>query len=299
MSRLLARLALAAASVLLVLGSAELGMRLFNVGQVMTYQSDPRYGYIMRASQRISTYGEEIQINSLGLRGPELMDPKPPDVLRLVFTGDSITYGGGRIPERKLFCRLIEDYAAADGLRVEAVNLSAPGWSPRNWAAWLDAHGTLDADLILPVIPAIDLQRPFTTMDKVGIIDHQPLLRLGTLWLKVKMRRIPGLPLTDESLQANIQALRALRDRFSGTPFVAVFIESRPGDDVRPSYWGPYEELYPDAIDLRRSLSAAEFFDDVHFGVPGHAAIAEQIWAQLRPRLRALLAARAGAARPL
>jgi lysophospholipase L1-like esterase len=294
---LAARLALATASVALVLGTAELLMRALDVGQIMTYQADPRFGYLMRASQRISTYGEVISINSLGLRGPELRDPKPPDVLRVLFMGDSITYGGGRIRESELFCRRFEALAAANGLRIEAVNGSAPGWSPQNWAAWLEVYGTLDADLVLLVLPAIDLRRPFTTMEKVGVVDHQPTLRLGTLWLKLEMQRIPGLPLTNESLDANIAALRSVLARFPKTPFLAVFIESRPGDDgPRPSYWGPYEQLFPEAVDLRTSLGLPDFFDDVHLTAVGHASVARLMWAQLEPRLRELLAARA--ARP-
>ena len=48
MSRLAARLGLAAASLFLVLGSAEAALRIFGFGEVMTYQADPRFGYLMR-----------------------------------------------------------------------------------------------------------------------------------------------------------------------------------------------------------------------------------------------------------
>jgi hypothetical protein len=67
---LLARLSLAVVAVVLVLCLAELGMRILGVGGVMTYAPDPRFGYLMRPSQVVSTYGDPIEINALGLRGP-------------------------------------------------------------------------------------------------------------------------------------------------------------------------------------------------------------------------------------
>jgi lysophospholipase L1-like esterase len=290
---LLSRLALALGAVCLVLGAFELTMRLLGVGEVMTYQADPTWGYLMRPSQRVSTWGVTVEINSLGLRGPELRDPKPPGVLRLLFAGDSVTYGGGRVPEAQLFVRVVESLAAQDGLRVESVNLSASGWSPANWAAWLRTRGKLDADLILPVLPAIDLRRDFSTAEKVGVVDRAPLLRLTTLWLKIRSRSIPGLSQTDENLQANLAALLELKEHFSDTPFQAVFIETRPGDaTVQPGDWAPYEALFSDAIDLRRVLTASDYVDAVHLSAVGHVRVGAKIYAQLVPRLRKLRAAR-------
>jgi lysophospholipase L1-like esterase len=290
---LLLRLALALAAVCLVLGAAEVTLRLLGVGQVMTYQADPRYGYLMRPSQRVSTWGEVIEINSLGLRGPELQDPKPPGALRLLFAGDSVTYGGGYIPEPQLFVRVVESLAAQDGLRVESVNVSAPGWSPGNWAAWLRAHGTLDADLIVPVLPAIDLRRHFSTAEQVGLVEQAPLLRLTTLWLKIRSRSIPGLSQTEENLQANLASLLELEEHFSDTPFQAVFIETRSGDTtVQSSDWAPYEALFPGAIDLRHVLTAPDYNDAVHLSAVGHAHVGAKVYAQLVSRLRKLRSAR-------
>jgi len=89
------------------------------LAQVMTYERDPRYGYLMRPRQMVSTYGDPIEINALGLRGPPLLEPKPEGVVRVLFLGDSITYGGGRIHEGELFCRRIENAARDDGFRLE------------------------------------------------------------------------------------------------------------------------------------------------------------------------------------
>jgi lysophospholipase L1-like esterase len=281
------RVSLAVASVALVFCTAEIGMRIAGLGEVMTYRADSRFGYLMRPSQRVSTYGDVIEINSLGLRGPELADPKPPGVIRILFLGDSITYGGGRIPERDLFCRRIEALAANDGLRVESANASAPGWSPQNWAAWVAANGIVGADLVVPVIPAIDRARPLAAAAEYGVAQHPPLLRLTTLWLKLQAMRMPRVPLTDEAMAANVRAISDVLARLGAIPRLAVFVPSRDVDE-RPERWAPYEALFPDALDLRAGFSPGDFLDDVHFSVSGHRKLAEDIYARLRPRLASL-----------
>jgi hypothetical protein len=276
-------------SVFLVLAAAELGMRVTGLGEVTTYRPDPRWGYLMQPGQRVAPYGSPVEINSLGLRGPELRDPKPPGVTRVMFLGDSITYAGGRVPEAGLFLRRLETLAAEHGLAVESVNVSAPGWSPQNWVAWTAANGLLGADLVVPVIPTIDLARPFARPEQHEFLERPPLLRLGNLWLKVRALRVPSVPLTEESLVANLAAIREFESRLNGVPLVAVFIPSQtPGDHLE--WWLPYEKEFPDALDLRQSLEPSDFLDVVHLAASGHAKVGERIWERLRPQLEALAA---------
>jgi hypothetical protein len=284
---LLARLGLAAAALLLVLALAELGMRVLGVGQVMTYDRDTRFGYVMRPSQVISTYGDPIEINALGLRGPPVLEPKPPGIVRVLFLGDSITYGGGRVYEGDLFCRRVEARAREDGFRVEAVNVSAPGWGPQNWTAWVEAHGVLDADVIVMVIPAVDRARPFGELDAYGMVDAKPILRLSTLWLKAKAVRLQSVPLTDEALELNIAALTRLKTFVGARPLLAVFVPSQ-GEDPRADRWLPFQALFPEALDLRGRFGAQDYFDADHFSAAGHRVIAEGIYERLRVTLAEL-----------
>jgi hypothetical protein len=298
MMRLGARLAFAVGGLVLALAVAEVTMRALGVGQVMTYEASASCGYLMRPSQQVSTYGNVISISSLGLRGPELKEPKPPNSLRVLFAGDSVTYGGGQVAEPDLFVRRIETLAAAEGLRVESVNLSAPGWSPMNWSGWLNSHGALGADILVPVIPTADLRRPFSTLGSMGVFDHQPALRLSIFWLKLRQRRAFGLPPSDENLHMNVLALKQMRERFADKPFLAVFVESQIGEEgLHPEYWTQFEAIFPDRVDLRNGLAPADFIDGAHLTAAGHADVAQRIWAQLGPQLRELLRARA--ARPL
>lgn len=284
---MLARLGLAAAAVLLVLALAELAMRVLGIGQVMTYDRDTRYGYVMHPLQVIATYRDPIEINALGLRGPPLLEPKPPGIVRVLFLGDSITYGGGRVYEGDLFCRVLEAMAREDGLRVEAVNVSAPGWGPQNWTAWVDANGLLEADAVVMVLPAVDRARPFGNLDAYAMIDEKPALRLSTLWLKLKSLRLQSVPLTDEALALNVKALEHLKTLVGNRPLLTVFVPSE-GEDPRPDRWQPFEQIFPDALDLRGHFSASDFFDTEHFSAAGHRVIASGIYERLRPTLAEL-----------
>ena len=290
---MLPRVGLAIAAVFVALSLAELGMRVVGVGQVMTYAPDPRFGYIMRPSQVISTYGDSIEINALGLRGPPILDPKPRGVVRILFLGDSITYGGGRTYEGSLFCRILERLAREDGFRVEAVNVSAPGWGPQNWTAWVEVNGLLKADMIVVVIPAIDRARPFATLAENAMEEEQPMLRLTTLWLKWREVVTRGVPLTDEAMHENVGALERLKGLVGARPLLAVFLSSM-GPDQRPDRWTPYELLFPKALDLRAGFGNDDYLDAIHFSSSGHRIIGTEIYARLRPTLGELSAAAAG-----
>jgi lysophospholipase L1-like esterase len=292
-----AKLALAAASVLLVFGAAEAGMRVLGLGEIMTYRADPRFGYLMEPGRTVTTWGVPVHINSLGLRGPELLDPKPADVIRVMFLGDSITYGGGRIPEDELFLRRVESLAKQKGFRVESVNASAPGWSPQNWAAWLKANGTMSADVVVAVVPTIDLRRPFATPAEHSLLEHQPLLRLTSIWQRLSGVGQPGVPLTREAGESNLRAVAEVASQLAPQPLLGVFVPSREKADGEAEVWAPYERQFPGALDLRGALQPSDFFDDVHLSLAGHRLVGERIWEYLAPRISELAAARAAVVR--
>lgn len=296
MGRRLARLTLSGVIVLGITGFAELALRVVGAGQVMTYERHPAYGYLMRPNQVVYTYGDPIEINALGLRGPAVIPARPSGVVRVLFLGDSIAYGGGRVHEGDLFCRRLETLARDDGLRVESVNVSAPGWSPQNWTAWVGIHGTLGADLVVVVMPETDRSRPFATIEGSRLVEQAPALRLGALWLRAVSRFAAYPPKQDDPLGHNVAALERLKAAVAPTPLVAVFLPSRDPDPT-PEEWKPYEALFPAAIDLRGKLEPADFYDDVHLATDGHRAVAGLLYPQLRDRLAQLAVGAAGGVR--
>ena len=286
---LLARLGIVAAVVLGILGTAELGMHILGFGKVMTFERDPRFGYAMRRSQVVSTYGDPIETNQLGLRGAPLVEPKPRGVVRVLFLGGSIPYGGARIFEGDLFCRLVETLTREGGSRVEAVNVSAPGWGPQNWTAWIEANGLLDADAVVMVIATGDRARPFATLESQALVEAAPWLRLRSLWLTLRAIRPPG-PSTEETLTPNRSALERLKTRIGVTPLFVVFVPAAE-PDPNPELWEPLERQFPRASDLRERFSPEDFLDAEQLSVAGHRVVAEAIYARLQPLLAELATA--------
>ena len=69
-------------------------------------------------------------VNADGLRDREHQTEKAPGVRRIVFLGDSVTFGY-RLPPEYAFPTLVEGILRANGDRVEVLNVSVPGWSTR------------------------------------------------------------------------------------------------------------------------------------------------------------------------
>jgi hypothetical protein len=72
-----------------VLAGSPLAERL----PVMMVRANPRRGWEMVPGEHY-TYQHRVQVNSLGLRGPELAAKRPGE-RRILFLGDSLTYGQG------------------------------------------------------------------------------------------------------------------------------------------------------------------------------------------------------------
>jgi GDSL-like lipase/acylhydrolase family protein len=283
-----ATLALAALSIALAAGALETGLRWRGVGAATEFTPHPRWGYLMRPSQRVWSYGHPVTINARGLRGPEFALPKPAGLTRLLFVGDSITYGGGRVRNEELFCRVVEALASSGERRLEVVNLSAPGWSPQNWWAYIETEGLLGADFVVMVVPDIDLDRPFATMARHGLREHSPLLRLGSLLVRLQAaydhRPRPSPDERRRAMEANLRAAAALRDR-ARPNFLAVLIPGRPPAS-READWSRLFEALPGALDLRRALTVDDFMDELHLNAQGHRKVGEAIYRRLPTGLK-------------
>ena len=264
--------------------SLEVGLRRFGYAQLMEFVPDARFGYLMRPSRETWAYGHPVAINDHGLRGPSFVVPKASGVVRFVFAGDSVTYGGGRLRERELFCRIVEARAAEDGHLVESVNVAAPGWSPQNWWAYFQDRGLMDADALVMVLPTIDLDRPFATMERHGLREHSPMLRLSVFLARFESLywRRPGVSADErrEAVKRNLSVIAAVRGRAGGR-LLAVLLPSRPGMTSR-SLWALFEPLVPGALDLREALGRDDFMDEIHLNARGHRKVGQRISDRLR-----------------
>jgi lysophospholipase L1-like esterase len=281
-ARLTPKLLLMAVSVIFTVTIVEAAARLVGWGDVVLFTPHQEWGFLMKPSQVVYTYGLPVRINSLGLRGPELKQPKPPQTKRIVFIGDSVTYGGGRIGEQQLFCRIVESRLRGWGLTVEAVNLSAPAWSPQNWYAYVQKNGLYYADMVILVLPECDLTRVFSTVTRGGHSDHKPNLRISAFAMKVFSQfsedKLAAKQRKGDVIAANLNAVIGLRNKCADIHFLSVLIPSAVPHEPDEKLWSLFMEHLTPAIDLRYELQDPSYFTDgYHLTVAGHALVAERL----------------------
>lgn len=93
----------------------------------------------------------DIRLNKLGLRGDEVVIPKPKDVYRILFIGDSFTFGWG-VEENETFSKVagnvLNDKNPAK--KIEIVNAGMPASGPGYSYLYLKKEGlNLQPDLVV------------------------------------------------------------------------------------------------------------------------------------------------------
>ena len=168
----LARAALATASVLVALALCELGLRLFvpvrsssELAKLHVLRPDKPWLYGMRPNTVVEGRGGvRYEVNADGFRGPSGARPKAPGTLRIAVLGDSVTLGYG-VNDADTFPSLLA--ARLAGSRpVEVLNLGVSGYNPYTEAAlFADVGPIFTPDVLLVQFCINDLNDPTMHFD--------------------------------------------------------------------------------------------------------------------------------------
>src|ERR1700722_16135093 len=145
------RLLVVSSLLLILLVTTEITLRVrWGIGNPLLYAPDPDCLYVVAPSQHVYNFGALNEVNSFSMRSPQITLHKAPGVTRVLFVGDSVTYGTNHIDQSLLATSLLAQRlpAIVHG-PVEVMNASAGGWAPANEVAYLRSRGTFDADLIV------------------------------------------------------------------------------------------------------------------------------------------------------
>lgn len=230
--RILKKLALSAASLVIVIGGAELICRAAGLGPNANYfrwVADRHVGFTPMPNQQTwfgrtdPTTGKglmPIRINRFGQRGEDYEFQKPPGERRILVVGDSLTMGQGVLDDETYPYRLGEILAQRDvgGPFQRVVNAGVNSWTTWNYAQWVDHRLPLfSADQLVVglflgndmVLPAEDPQTIPVPLEK-ALRDsalYHTLMRVyrDYLWTKVEARR-RDIPLSE--LERQLENLR-------------------------------------------------------------------------------------------
>jgi lysophospholipase L1-like esterase len=163
-SRIARKLAISVATLVVVVGGAELICRAAGLGPNAGYfrwEADPDVGFKPMPNQQ-TLFGKAdpatgaglmpIRINAFGQRGEDFPLAKPPGERRVVVVGDSLTMGQGVLDGETYPHRLGELLRERDGKgrTTRVINAGVNSWTTWNYAQWVEHRlPEFDADLLV------------------------------------------------------------------------------------------------------------------------------------------------------
>jgi hypothetical protein len=297
------------AGLLLLFLFAEIGLRaVFGLGHTLRYQQDSACGYFTLPNQHARRLRARTVINNLGMRSPPFDAAKPRGILRLMFLGDSITFGTILVDQEKIFVeRIRRELSVKLGRGVEELNASANSWAISNELGFLRSRGTFQSDYVILVLNSGDLDQPFARLSEV---QAEQTLVERTAVGEVLARRWPfrsrrpqdsaGTTMEDNpaAQQENWRDLSAITQlsRAQGAKFFVVFVPFRRfvGGTAGSApaallQWAAAERV--ELLDLTPALAAHETKavtqnDGVHLNAFGNGVIADLLGAYLEEKIR-------------
>jgi hypothetical protein len=144
---------------------------------------DPDFAYILRAGDSFALSGVPFDINSDGLRGPEIETPKPLGRRRVLLLGDSVVMGAG-VRVEQTFAAGLRSRLHERGFDADVVAAGVSSWNTRTEREWLRARGWALAPDVVVLVPVPNDVEPKAEgrieipRDQVAALLPQPI---GTL----------------------------------------------------------------------------------------------------------------------
>jgi lysophospholipase L1-like esterase len=304
-------LAIIAIVLVALVGIAEVGLRFaLGLGNPVLIASDPACDYILKPDQNLFRFFVHTHINHYGMRSEEVPPSRTPGTLRLLFVGDSITYGTSHVDQQQIFTEVLHrDLPAMLHRPVEVLNASASAWAIDNELSYVRSRGIFQSDLVLLVLNDGDVTQPRATMEEVGddFPRQRPTMAISELYTRLLKPRIFHIlsrkdagdavaANADITIQKNLADLDAFNKLVTeeGARMVIVYTPFRrdiPGLSARPQAvlhdWTSSRHIpMVDVTSAEFPYSSKQITVDngVHFNAKGHLIVAQEIeksWPQL------------------
>jgi lysophospholipase L1-like esterase len=276
---------------LLLLGLAELGLRLSGFGadyqgedRMIVASDDPVLIHEYRPSHRVEHHGVEYRTNAAGFRDREFA-PKARDAFRILAVGDSVTFGYREAAQHAFPQQLERRLAGRPGPRIEVFNLGVAGYNALQEVRLFETRGlALDPDLLVLAYVLNDNKQDGADGGLTLHFRRSPS-RLYD-WIGVRLRRLArriGRDVTTEAFD-ELAALARSRE----LPVVVMIVPElrfRDGEWSRPERHRAVAALARArgfrVLDLKDAFVADGFEslmrDNVHPNPRGYALIARQL----------------------
>jgi len=277
----------------LALGVGELALRMIGFGRPVLYDNRLAWGYRPRPDQTLIRFrGAAVHVNALGVRGPDVAAKRAPDTTRLLFLGDSVTWGGTYVSDAELFAAVAATRLARAGRRVEWLDAGVNGWGPENILGLVRETRGFDSTAWIVTALEDDFRREKTHAGEVPYFDAPPwsawqeLLVLGANKVLVGIKRPKPPDDLARLADANLERYRDVA-REGRTAGARVLLVWHPTVDALAGGVEPNRARYlalaePDdaSLDLGPAYRAAGgrvYSDGMHLDVAGHRVAGEAI----------------------
>lgn len=288
----------------LLAGIVEAVLRFgLGLGNPVLITRDAACAYILKPDQDVTRFFVRTHINHYGMRSDEVPAVRKAGALRLLFVGDSITYGTTRVDQTQIFTEILHsDLPAIVHRPVEVLNASAGAWAPDNELAFLRSRGIFQSNIVLLVLNDGDLTQPEATIEEVGddLPQQRPATAIGELYTRYIRLRVShflrrgdaGDSITTNAhliTKKNLTDLDSIDDlvRDQGARLVIVYIPfrrdipelSRTSEATLKTWSDAHGVSMFDLTATETPYSSREITLDngIHFNAKGHRIIADGI----------------------
>lgn len=281
----------------------EITLRLlFGLGNPIVVAPDAACSYIEAPNQHTYRFFHEATTNHYGMRSAAFAPLPAPGTLRIMFVGDSITYGTSRVGQHDLFTQiLLRELPSIVHRPVEVLNASASGWAVDNEISYVRSRGIFHSGLVLLVLNSGDVSQPraiLTSTSQDSTTQH-PVTAIGEIWeryLKPKLLHMAARK--DAGDQSNVDAQADIRanlgelDQFQSlvaaqhARFAIIYVPFRseiphPADQAQRilhTWTADHHVPLFDMTDTEATEPTADItLDGGHFNVRGNHLVAEGV----------------------
>lgn len=131
---------------------------------VSIFRKDEQLGWRLKPNIHERYGGIPVRVNSLGLRGDEIANPKPDDAKRILFLGDSVTFGLRIEDETKTLPAQTSHFIESENdISIDSVNAGVPGYNTYQEYVYLRDNGlALQPDLVVLCFVLNDVVNTYT-----------------------------------------------------------------------------------------------------------------------------------------
>lgn len=279
---------------LLLVGATDGALSLLGVGDPVLLKEDRESGYVLEPNQNHYRFLVHTRINSHSMRSDEFSPKKLSRTYRIMFVGDSITYGTTRVDQNNIFTEILHRELPSLAHRpVEVLNASANGWGIPNELGYLKSRGTFNSDTVVLVLNDGDLSQPRAEpVAGTSLYFSKPACAICELASHYRQPNKPDQGTTDQNDRAqvarNLQNLDALKTvvQASHSTLLIMFVPFRkntpnPSAKVLQPELAEWAEInrvpLVDATPMIGSLTVREASLDggTHLSPKGNIAVAE------------------------